>query len=233
MGVHGNCGVPGTGAPYSTYWACMYLWSCTLAASRLPRAQLIRVHVRNKAGGAPCNFSLQQQTKADSCPRTACAGKSWCSPWSLNLHLFSSAAIFSSVPQLPFLRAFKGSLAIRNPPEHRGWSRQPFPRFFSCQRPNSAPSSFGRKLAHRIISSLRLFASSLPGVAAIKMDGDDRSIGASLAAQDPIVRELLRHEVEHGVLIPLKTTLELRDDYQTGRVLITRAPTKSANPAIV
>lgn len=64
------------------------------------------------------------------------------------------------------------------------------------------------------------------------MDEDDTSINSTLAAQDPIVRELVRDELEHGVLIPLKTTLELRDDYQTGRVLITRTPLKSANPAI-
>ncbi|KAL2016353.1 hypothetical protein VTK56DRAFT_3839 [Thermocarpiscus australiensis] len=65
------------------------------------------------------------------------------------------------------------------------------------------------------------------------MDVGDSSIQRSLAAQDPIVRELIQDEVEHGVLIPLKTTQELRDDYQTGRVLITRTPTKSANPAIL
>lgn len=65
------------------------------------------------------------------------------------------------------------------------------------------------------------------------MDEGDRSIETALAAQDPIVRELLEDEVEHGVLIPLKTTLELRDDYQTGHVLITRAPTKAANPVIL
>ncbi|KAK3900230.1 cytidine deaminase-like protein [Staphylotrichum tortipilum] len=65
------------------------------------------------------------------------------------------------------------------------------------------------------------------------MEEGDRSIETALAAQDPIVRELLEGEVEHGVLIPLKTTLELRDDYQTGHVLITRAPTKAANPVIL
>jgi len=65
------------------------------------------------------------------------------------------------------------------------------------------------------------------------MDEGDRSIETALAAQDSIVRELLEDEVEHGVLIPLKTTLELRDDYQTGHVLITRAPTKAANPVIL
>ncbi|SPQ27334.1 6de44d6a-be10-4eb6-87a9-442a82b8ae34 [Thermothielavioides terrestris] len=65
-------------------------------------------------------------------------------------------------------------------------------------------------------------------------DGKDgRSISRSLAAQHPLVRELVPDEVEHGVLIPLKTTLELRDDYQTGRVLITRTPTKAANPVIM
>lgn len=66
-----------------------------------------------------------------------------------------------------------------------------------------------------------------------KMPEDDASsVTAVLAAQDPIVHELVRSELEHGVLIPLKTTLELRDDYATGRVFITRAPVKAANPAI-
>jgi tRNA-specific adenosine deaminase 3 len=64
------------------------------------------------------------------------------------------------------------------------------------------------------------------------MDDDGESIASALAAQDSIVRDLVREDVEHGVLIPLKTTLELRDDYSTGRVLITRTPLKSANPAI-
>ncbi|KAK0639300.1 cytidine deaminase-like protein [Cercophora newfieldiana] len=64
------------------------------------------------------------------------------------------------------------------------------------------------------------------------MPDDDVSIAAALAAQDPIIPELLRYELDHGVLIPLKTTLELRDDHVTGRVLITRAPVKAANPAI-
>lgn len=53
-----------------------------------------------------------------------------------------------------------------------------------------------------------------------------------LAAQDSVVQQLVQSDVEHGVLIPLKTTLELRDDHVTGRVLITRAPVKAANPAI-
>ncbi|KAK3946160.1 cytidine deaminase-like protein [Diplogelasinospora grovesii] len=64
------------------------------------------------------------------------------------------------------------------------------------------------------------------------MPEDDSSISKVLSAQDPIVRDILHEELEHGVLIPLKTTLELRDDHVTGRVLITRCPVKSANPAI-
>jgi len=65
------------------------------------------------------------------------------------------------------------------------------------------------------------------------MDEGGRSIKALLAAQEPVVKELIEDDIEHGVLVPLKTTLELRDDYQTGRVLITRVPTKAANPAIM
>ncbi|KAK3988138.1 tRNA-specific adenosine deaminase subunit tad3 [Cladorrhinum sp. PSN332] len=64
------------------------------------------------------------------------------------------------------------------------------------------------------------------------MDDEDTAIQKALAAQEPLVRELLYDEIQHGVLIPLKTTLEMRDDYQTGRLLITRTPLKTANPAI-
>jgi hypothetical protein len=71
---------------------------------------------------------------------------------------------------------------------------------------------------------------SAPGLA--KMPDDDASITAALAAQESVVQDLVRGELQHGVLIPLKTSLELSDDYITGRVLITRAPVKAANPAI-
>jgi hypothetical protein len=53
-----------------------------------------------------------------------------------------------------------------------------------------------------------------------------------LAEQDSIVRDLVQNVPGHGVLIPLKTTLELGEDHVSGRVLITRAPTKCANPVI-
>jgi hypothetical protein len=61
---------------------------------------------------------------------------------------------------------------------------------------------------------------------------DDRNISATIGAQDPIIQELLRYDVEHGVLVPLKTTQELREEFATDNVLITRAPVKSANPLI-
>jgi tRNA-specific adenosine deaminase 3 len=60
-------------------------------------------------------------------------------------------------------------------------------------------------------------------------DDDAREV---LAEQEPIVQELIQDTPGHGVLIPLKTTLELGEDHVSGRVLITRAPTKCANPVI-
>ena len=60
-------------------------------------------------------------------------------------------------------------------------------------------------------------------------DDDAREV---LAEQDPVVRELVQKAPGHGVLIPLKTTLELGEDHVSGRVLITRTPTKCANPVI-
>lgn len=67
-----------------------------------------------------------------------------------------------------------------------------------------------------------------PGLALTrsKMPSDGSSLAAVISAQEPIVQDLLRQDIEHGVLIPLKTNLELRDDYATGNILITRVPTK-------
>lgn len=61
---------------------------------------------------------------------------------------------------------------------------------------------------------------------------DDGDISAIIMAQAPVVQSMIRSEVEHGVLIPLKTTMELQEEYATEKVFITRAPVKSANPAI-
>ncbi|KAL1866595.1 hypothetical protein VTK73DRAFT_4651 [Phialemonium thermophilum] len=62
------------------------------------------------------------------------------------------------------------------------------------------------------------------------MSSDD--INHVLALQDPIVKSLVCTELQHGVLIPLKTTLEMGENHAIIRVVITRAPIKSASAAI-
>lgn len=53
-----------------------------------------------------------------------------------------------------------------------------------------------------------------------------------VAAQQQVVRDILPAELRHGVLVPLKTTLELRDDHSCINVIITRTTVKSANAVI-
>lgn len=53
-----------------------------------------------------------------------------------------------------------------------------------------------------------------------------------IAAQQQVVKDILPVGVTQGVLIPLKTTLELRDDHRCVNVVITRVPVKSANAVI-
>ena len=54
----------------------------------------------------------------------------------------------------------------------------------------------------------------------------------ALVAQDDLVREILTGKIEDGVLIPLKTVQEIRDDHRTAPALLTRAPTKNASVII-
>ncbi|KAF3766037.1 hypothetical protein M406DRAFT_346143 [Cryphonectria parasitica EP155] len=58
------------------------------------------------------------------------------------------------------------------------------------------------------------------------------NLADTVAAQQQIVKDLLPAEIKDGVLVPLKTTLELRDDHACMNVIITRAPVKSANAVI-
>lgn len=60
----------------------------------------------------------------------------------------------------------------------------------------------------------------------------DADTNMSCVAQDPITQSLVPAHVEPGVLIPLKTTLELRDDHQCGQALITRSPIRSTSAVI-
>lgn len=53
-----------------------------------------------------------------------------------------------------------------------------------------------------------------------------------IEGQEPVTKSLIPQHIENGVLIPLKTTLELRDDHQCGQVLITRTPMRSTSAVI-
>lgn len=53
-----------------------------------------------------------------------------------------------------------------------------------------------------------------------------------IAAQQQVVKDILPAELRYGVLVPLKTTLELRDDHSCINVIITRTSVKSANAVI-
>lgn len=46
---------------------------------------------------------------------------------------------------------------------------------------------------------------------------------------NPLTDDLIPSSLNKGVLIPLKTTQEVRQDHTIVQALITRAPTKSAN----
>lgn len=47
-----------------------------------------------------------------------------------------------------------------------------------------------------------------------------------------VTRSLIPRRLDNGVLIPLKTTLELGDDHACSQALITRAPVKCASAII-
>ena len=49
---------------------------------------------------------------------------------------------------------------------------------------------------------------------------------------NPLVDSLKPKHLRRGVLIPLKTTQEVRQDHTVVKALITRVPTKSANDVI-
>lgn len=53
-----------------------------------------------------------------------------------------------------------------------------------------------------------------------------------IAAQQQVVQDMLPADVKHGVLVPLKTTLELRDDHNCVQVALTRVPVKTASSVI-
>ncbi|KAK9417486.1 putative RNase H type-1 domain-containing protein [Seiridium unicorne] len=49
---------------------------------------------------------------------------------------------------------------------------------------------------------------------------------------DPVARQIIPHNIDIGTLVPLKTTLELRDNLSIGYAYVTRAPTKLTNDVV-
>jgi len=49
---------------------------------------------------------------------------------------------------------------------------------------------------------------------------------------DPVSRRLIPANISSGTLVPLKTTLELRDNLTLGLAYITRAPTRCTNDIV-
>ena len=49
---------------------------------------------------------------------------------------------------------------------------------------------------------------------------------------DPISRQLVPQTLHHGILVPLKTHLEIKDNLSLGLAYITRASTKMTNHVV-
>lgn len=49
---------------------------------------------------------------------------------------------------------------------------------------------------------------------------------------DPVSQRLIPRNIDKGTLVPLKTTLELRDNLLIGNAYVTRAPTKLTNDVV-
>ena len=58
------------------------------------------------------------------------------------------------------------------------------------------------------------------------------NVARVIEGQEPVTKSLVPEHIEPGVLIPLKTTLELRDDHKCGHMLITRSPIRSTSAVI-
>lgn len=56
--------------------------------------------------------------------------------------------------------------------------------------------------------------------------------GPSEIVSNPLIDDFKEKHIRRGVLIPLKTTQEVRQDHTITHAYITRAPTKQANDVI-
>lgn len=84
---------------------------------------------------------------------------------------------------------------------------------------------------YEIIDNVGILCSNANTMAAVDTHAC-KNMDDIIAAQQQVVKDILPAGVSHGVLIPLKTTLELRDDHRCVNVVITRVPVKSANAVI-
>lgn len=60
----------------------------------------------------------------------------------------------------------------------------------------------------------------------------NESRGPCEVSPNPLINDLKKEHLRRGVLIPLKTTQEVRQDHTIVQAWITRAPTKLANDVI-
>ena len=71
-----------------------------------------------------------------------------------------------------------------------------------------------------------------PANPAISRESLTRAEAPGLGLQNDLVQHLVPSHLRKGVLIPLKTTLEVRQDHTLVQAYITRAPTKSASQVV-
>jgi tRNA-specific adenosine deaminase 3 len=64
------------------------------------------------------------------------------------------------------------------------------------------------------------------------MAAEESHSSMTAAGFDEVTQSLIPEHIPDGVLIPLKTTLEIPDEHYTAQAMITRVPVKSAASVI-
>ncbi len=89
----------------------------------------------------------------------------------------------------------------------------------------------GQKNSNQQASRANVFADTTKKYELSKM-ASLANVARVIEGQEPVTKSLVPKHIEPGVLIPLKTTLELRDDHKCGHMLITRSPIRSTSAVI-
>lgn len=74
--------------------------------------------------------------------------------------------------------------------------------------------------------------SATPDPAEVSLPAKPEHRGPSEIVPNHLIDDLKEYHARRGVLIPLKTTQEVRQDHTITHAYITRAPTKQANEVI-